>query len=59
MQNSKNKNHTKSMDLEIKEYNNNQYRLIDLLEDINKIDGIERIRLRIIGTNFNYGRICG
>lgn len=37
---------------------NNQYRLIDLLEDINKIDGIERIRLRLIRTNPNYRRIC-
>lgn len=36
----------------------NDYRLIDLLEDINKIDGIERVRLRIIGTNFNNRRIC-
>ncbi len=36
----------------------NQYRLIDLLEDINKIDGIERIRLRLIRTNPNYRRIC-
>lgn len=35
-----------------------QYGLIDLLEEINKIDGIERIRLRIIRTNFNYRRIC-
>ena len=33
--------------------NNNQYRLIDLLEDINKIDGIERIRLRFFRTNSN------
>ena len=29
------------------------YRLIDLLEDINKIDKIKRIRLRIIRTNIN------
>lgn len=36
---------------------NNDYRLIDLLEDINKIDGIERIRLRFIRTNFNNRRI--
>lgn len=35
-----------------------QYGLINLLEEINKIDGIERIRLRIIRTNFNYRRIC-
>ena len=31
----------------------NNYRLIDLLEDINKIDKIKRIRLRIIRTNIN------
>ena len=31
----------------------NGYRLIDLLEDINKIDKIRRIRLRIIRTYFN------
>ena len=31
-----------------------EYRLIDLLEQINKIDGIERIRLRINRTSFNY-----
>lgn len=30
-----------------------EYRLIDLLEEINKIDGIERIRLRLFGTNIN------
>lgn len=36
----------------------NEYRLIDLLEDINKIDGIERIRLRFTRTNTNYRRIC-
>ncbi len=29
------------------------YKLIDLLEDINKIEKIKRIRLRIIGTNIN------
>ena len=33
-----------------------EYRLIDLLEEINKIDGIERIRLRINRTSFNNGR---
>ena len=32
----------------------NKYRLIDLLEDINKIDGIERIRLRFFRANTNY-----
>ena len=37
---------------------NNHYGLIDLLENINKLDGIKRIRLRIIRTNFNYRRIC-
>ena len=36
----------------------NEYKLIDLLEDINKIDGIERIRLRFIRTNINNRRIC-
>ena len=35
-----------------------EYRLIDLLEEINKIDGIKRIRLRFIGANINYRRIC-
>ena len=30
--------------------------LIDVLEEINKIDGIERIRLRINRTSFNNGR---
>ena len=50
----------KSENLGLKENKNNinQYRLIDLLEAINKIDGIERIRLRFIRTNFNYRRIC-
>ena len=45
----------KSENLGLKENKNNinQYRLIDLLEAINKIDGIERIRLRFIRTNFN------
>ena len=33
------------------------YRLIDLLEDINKIVGIERIRLRINRATFNNRRI--
>ena len=31
-----------------------EYRLIDLLEEINQIDGIKRIRLRFTRTNFNY-----
>lgn len=35
-----------------------KYELIDLLEEINKIDGIKRIRLRIIRTTFNIRRIC-
>ena len=35
-----------------------EYRLIDLLEEINKIDGIERIRLRVIRTNINNRRVC-
>ena len=34
-----------------------EYRLIDLLEDINKIVGIERIRLRINRATFNNRRI--
>ena len=34
-----------------------QYKLIDLLEEINKIDGIERIRLRLTWANFNHRRI--
>ena len=42
----------------IKGNNNEKYRLIDLLEDINKIDGIERIRLRVFRANLNYRRIC-
>ena len=29
------------------------YKLIDLLEELNKINGIERIRLRLIRTTFN------
>ena len=33
---------------------NNQYGLIDLLEEIDKIEGIERVRLRFIRTNINY-----
>ena len=36
-----------------KSINENSYRLIDLLEEINKIEGIQRIRLRLIRTNFN------
>lgn len=34
-----------------------EYKLIDLLEDINKISGIERIRLRFNRTTFNNRRI--
>ena len=45
-------------DVENMQKTKKQYGLIDLLEEINKIDGIERIRLRIIRTNFNYRRIC-
>lgn len=37
----------------------NEYRLIDLLEEINKIDGIKRIRLRVIRANTYYRRFCG
>ena len=36
-----------------------EYRLIDLLEEINAIEGIERIRLRFVGANTYNGRICG
>ena len=36
----------------------NEYRLIDLLEEINKIDGIKRIRLRVIRANTYYRRVC-
>ena len=36
-----------------------EYGLIDLLEEINAIEGIERIRLRFIGANTNNRRICG
>lgn len=38
--------------------NTEQYRLIDLLEEINKIDGIKRIRLRLTGANLDNRRIC-
>lgn len=31
-----------------------EYQLIDLLEELNKIDGIERIRLRINRASFNF-----
>ena len=37
---------------------NNGYRLIDLLEEINKIDGIKRIRLRVIIANTYYRKFC-
>jgi len=37
----------------------NGYMLIDLLEEINKINGIERIRLRFNRTTFNFRRIYG
>ena len=33
---------------------NNEYKLIDLLEDLEKIDNLERIRLRILRTNTYY-----
>ena len=36
----------------------NEYKLIDLLEDINKIEGIKRIRLRFTRANTYYKRIC-
>ncbi len=41
-----------------RDFKESEYRLIDLLEEINKIEGIERIRLRFIRTNINYKRIC-
>ena len=36
-----------------RDFKENNFRLIDLLEEINKIEGIQRIRLRFIRTNFN------
>ena len=36
-----------------------EYGLIDLLEEINAIEGIERIRLRFVGANTCNRRICG
>ena len=41
-----------------RDFKESEYRLIDLLEEINKIDGIERIRLRFTRANLNYKRIC-
>lgn len=35
-----------------------EYGLINLLEDLNKIEGIERIRLRINRASFNVRRFC-
>ena len=40
-------------------YRQQEYRLIDLLEEINQINGIERIRLRFFGANFDNRRIRG
>ena len=40
------------------DFKNKNLGLIDLLEKINKIDGIKRIRLRIVRTKFNNRRIC-
>ena len=37
-----------------RDFKEENYRLIDLLEDINKINGIERIRLRFTRANINY-----
>lgn len=37
---------------------NIKYGLIDLLEEINKIEGIQRIRLRFTRANINNERIC-
>lgn len=36
-----------------RDFKDTEYRLIDLLESINKIEGIDRIRLRFIRTNIN------
>ena len=41
-----------------REFKNKDFKLIDLLEEINKIDGIKRIRLRFTRANFNHKRIC-
>lgn len=35
-----------------------EYGLIDLLEELNKVEGIQRIRLRFNRTTFNERRIC-
>lgn len=40
-----------------RDFKEKSYKLIDLLEEINKIDGIERIRLRFVRANTNYRRI--
>ena len=39
-------------------FNKKEYKLIDLLENINEIKNIERIRLRFNRTNINYKRFC-
>lgn len=41
-----------------RDFTESEYRLIDLLEEINKIDGIKRIRLRVIRANTYYRRFC-
>lgn len=41
-----------------RDFKDKEYKLIDLLEEINKIEGIERIRLRVIRANINHSRIC-
>ena len=41
-----------------RDFKDKDFKLIDLLEEINKIDGIKRIRLRFTRANFNHKRIC-
>ena len=41
-----------------RDFKDKDFKLIDLLEEINKIDGIKRIRLRFFRANTNNGRIC-
>ena len=41
-----------------RDFKDRDFKLIDLLEKINQIDGIKRIRLRVTSTNANYKRVC-
>ena len=41
-----------------RDFKDKDFKLIDLLEEINKIDGIKRIRLRLTWTNVNNKRFC-